>query len=375
MAAGLIDGLKEPSPASALRAFCLPSPPAWAPPCAFDESRLVRPGRCRRSATPSRSQWHACTHPPRSARLPRSSGTSSGSAAAGPKGTCRRGRGAPGLYAASSAELKGRPCLSRPVRRPRCLLPRPPPSLRAALPAPLSLKASTTHPNPHQVFFSLKNPLLRWRLPFVSKLLYTNGTWSYFTTVRLPGWNWRSPDLCCCQMTAVCGGRGRASHAQQQRGTRPSLPARSRATAKPAQVPAAHPAKGGPPSRQLPNVALPPAPPPKLNPQVLTSWTFQLVPFVSLMFDLQPVKFGREFAIAATCYLAANFLGARGRDLGLRRRRRARARAQGAHRPPARGCGRAKRRARSPPFTELTRPFPAPDANPLLLGRLLILIH
>ncbi|GBF89253.1 six-hairpin glycosidase [Raphidocelis subcapitata] len=74
-----------------------------------------------------------------------------------------------------------------------------------------------------QVFFSLKNPLLRWRLPFVSKLLYTNGTWSYFTTV-------------------------------------------------------------------------------------LTSWTFQLVPFMSLMFDLQPVKFSREFALAATLYLAANFL-------------------------------------------------------------------
>jgi cellulose synthase/poly-beta-1,6-N-acetylglucosamine synthase-like glycosyltransferase len=28
-----------------------------------------------------------------------------------------------------------------------------------------------------QVFFSSKNPLLRWKLPFHLKLLYNNGTW------------------------------------------------------------------------------------------------------------------------------------------------------------------------------------------------------
>ncbi len=31
-----------------------------------------------------------------------------------------------------------------------------------------------------QVFFSLKNPLLRWKLPLHLKWLYNNGTWSYF---------------------------------------------------------------------------------------------------------------------------------------------------------------------------------------------------
>lgn len=39
---------------------------------------------------------------------------------------------------------------------------------------------------------------------------------------------------------------------------------------------------------------------------VITTWTFLLVPFISLMFQLQPVKFGREFALAATLYLLAN---------------------------------------------------------------------
>jgi hypothetical protein len=28
-----------------------------------------------------------------------------------------------------------------------------------------------------QVFFSIRNPLLRWKLPFIHKLLYNNGTW------------------------------------------------------------------------------------------------------------------------------------------------------------------------------------------------------
>jgi hypothetical protein len=65
--------------------------------------------------------------------------------------------------------------------------------------------------------------MLRWKLPFGHKLLYTNGTWSYFCTV-------------------------------------------------------------------------------------LTTWTFLLVPFLSLMFQIQPVKFGREFALAATLYLIANAL-------------------------------------------------------------------
>ena len=35
----------------------------------------------------------------------------------------------------------------------------------------------------HQVFFSLRNPLLRWRLPLLQKLLYNYGTMSYFCTV------------------------------------------------------------------------------------------------------------------------------------------------------------------------------------------------
>lgn len=72
-----------------------------------------------------------------------------------------------------------------------------------------------------QVFFSGRSPLLRWKLPLLHKLLYTNGTWSYFCTV-------------------------------------------------------------------------------------VTTWTFLLVPFISLMFQIQPVKFGREFALAATLYLFAN---------------------------------------------------------------------
>ena len=42
--------------------------------------------------------------------------------------------------------------------------------------------------------------------------------------------------------------------------------------------------------------------------QVLTTWTFLLVPFLSLMFDLQPVLFSRRFALAATLYLAAGFV-------------------------------------------------------------------
>eukprot|EP00879_Flechtneria_rotunda_P011197 GHRR01011695.1.p1 GENE.GHRR01011695.1~~GHRR01011695.1.p1 ORF type:complete len:695 (+),score=198.24 GHRR01011695.1:342-2426(+) len=74
-----------------------------------------------------------------------------------------------------------------------------------------------------QIFFSGRNPLLRWKLPFVHKLLYSNGTWSYFCTI-------------------------------------------------------------------------------------ITTWTFLLVPFISLMFEIQPVKFGREFALAALLYLFANFL-------------------------------------------------------------------
>jgi hypothetical protein len=41
---------------------------------------------------------------------------------------------------------------------------------------------------------------------------------------------------------------------------------------------------------------------------VVTTWTFLLVPFLSLMFDLQPVAFSRQFALAATLYLGANFL-------------------------------------------------------------------
>lgn len=72
-----------------------------------------------------------------------------------------------------------------------------------------------------QVFFSSRSPLFRWKLPLLHKLLYTNGTWSYFCTV-------------------------------------------------------------------------------------FTTWTFLLVPFISLMFQVQPVKFGREFALAATLYLLAN---------------------------------------------------------------------
>ncbi|KAI8463876.1 MAG: nucleotide-diphospho-sugar transferase [Monoraphidium minutum] len=74
-----------------------------------------------------------------------------------------------------------------------------------------------------QVFFSGRNPLVRWKLPLLHKWLYTNGTWSYFCTVA-------------------------------------------------------------------------------------TTWTFLLVPFLSLMFDIQPVAFSRRFALAATLYLSANFL-------------------------------------------------------------------
>jgi hypothetical protein len=33
-----------------------------------------------------------------------------------------------------------------------------------------------------------------------------------------------------------------------------------------------------------------------------------LVPFVSLMFEIQPVKFGPEFALAASLYLFSNFV-------------------------------------------------------------------
>lgn len=39
---------------------------------------------------------------------------------------------------------------------------------------------------------------------------------------------------------------------------------------------------------------------------VITTWTFLLVPFISLMFQIQPVKFGRQFALAATLYLLSN---------------------------------------------------------------------
>lgn len=39
---------------------------------------------------------------------------------------------------------------------------------------------------------------------------------------------------------------------------------------------------------------------------VVTTWTFLLVPFMSLMFQIQPVKFGKEFGLAATLYLFAN---------------------------------------------------------------------
>lgn len=48
---------------------------------------------------------------------------------------------------------------------------------------------------------------------------------------------------------------------------------------------------------------------------MITTWTFLLVPFLSLMFQLQPVKFSREFATAATVYLALNML-VRGRGGG-----------------------------------------------------------
>ena len=73
------------------------------------------------------------------------------------------------------------------------------------------------------MFFSTRNPLLRWKLPLLHKWLYNNGTWSYFCTI-------------------------------------------------------------------------------------VTTWTFLLVPFISLMFEIQPVKFGRQFALAATLYLCANTL-------------------------------------------------------------------
>ena len=74
-----------------------------------------------------------------------------------------------------------------------------------------------------QVFFSSKNPLIRWRLPLLHKWLYNNGTYSYFCTV-------------------------------------------------------------------------------------ITTWTFLLVPFISLMFQIQPVKFSKDFAIAATIYLLMNMM-------------------------------------------------------------------
>lgn len=32
------------------------------------------------------------------------------------------------------------------------------------------------------------------------------------------------------------------------------------------------------------------------------------MPFISLMFEIQPVKFGRHFSIAASLYLFANFV-------------------------------------------------------------------
>lgn len=41
---------------------------------------------------------------------------------------------------------------------------------------------------------------------------------------------------------------------------------------------------------------------------IITRWTFLLVPFVSLMFEIQPVKFGHQFALAASLYLFANFV-------------------------------------------------------------------
>ncbi len=45
-------------------------------------------------------------------------------------------------------------------------------------------------------------------------------------------------------------------------------------------------------------------PPRSPNPgTILTTWTFLLIPFVSLFFDLQPVKFGFQFALAAALYL------------------------------------------------------------------------
>jgi hypothetical protein len=75
----------------------------------------------------------------------------------------------------------------------------------------------------YQVFFSGRNPLLRWKLPLLHKLLYNNGTWSYFCTI-------------------------------------------------------------------------------------ITTWTFLLVPFISLMFEIQPVKFGPQFALAASLYLFSNFV-------------------------------------------------------------------
>lgn len=34
-----------------------------------------------------------------------------------------------------------------------------------------------------QVFFSKHCPLIQWDLPLLQKVLYTNGTWSYFCTI------------------------------------------------------------------------------------------------------------------------------------------------------------------------------------------------
>jgi hypothetical protein len=50
---------------------------------------------------------------------------------------------------------------------------------------------------------------------------------------------------------------------------------------------------------------------------IITTWTFLLVPFISLMFEIQPVKFGPEFALAASLYLFANFVVSLRRSLLL----------------------------------------------------------
>lgn len=41
---------------------------------------------------------------------------------------------------------------------------------------------------------------------------------------------------------------------------------------------------------------------------VVTSWTFLLVPFLSLLIGLQPVRFSDAFALAATLHLGATFV-------------------------------------------------------------------